>query len=54
MIFPGEATRVGRLVPAARIIQLPGLGHLAHEEAPARIGELVLAHARAQGVAVPS
>lgn len=54
MIFPGEATRVGRLVPAARIIQLPGLGHLAHEEAPARVGELVLAHARAQGVAVPS
>ena len=59
MILPGEATRVRRLVPDARIIQLPGLGHLAHEEAPARVAEIVLAHARAQGVraqgvAVPS
>lgn len=54
MIMPGEATRVRRLVPQARIIQLPGLGHLAHEEAPARIAEIVLTHARAQGVAVPS
>lgn len=54
MILPGEATRVRRLVTGARIIQLPGLGHLAHEEAPARIAEIVLAHARAQGVAVPS
>lgn len=42
MILPGEATRVRRLVPQAQLIQVPGLGHLAHEEAPERIAELIL------------
>ncbi|TQF76215.1 alpha/beta fold hydrolase, partial [Elioraea sp. Yellowstone] len=31
---PEEAERVRALVPAARIVALPGLGHLAHEERP--------------------
>ncbi|WP_439580515.1 alpha/beta fold hydrolase BchO [Elioraea sp.] len=31
---PGDAERVRALVPAARIVSLPGLGHLAHEERP--------------------
>lgn len=42
MILPGEATRVRRLVPQSELIQLPGLGHLAHEEAPAQIAELIV------------
>lgn len=42
MILPGEATRVRRLVPQAELIQLPALGHLAHEEAPERIADLIL------------
>jgi magnesium chelatase accessory protein len=29
---PGEALRVQRLLPATKIVTLPGLGHLAHEE----------------------
>ena len=42
MILPGEATRVRRLVPRAELIQLPRLGHLAHEEAPEQIAALIL------------
>ena len=34
-IPPAEAERIKTLLPAARIIRLPGLGHLAHEEDPA-------------------
>jgi magnesium chelatase accessory protein len=30
------------LLPSAQIVTLPGLGHLAHEEQPQRIAELVL------------
>ena len=33
-IAPETATRVGARVPNARVIFLPGLGHLAHEENP--------------------
>jgi magnesium chelatase accessory protein len=33
-IPPSEADRLVALVPAARIIRQPGLGHLAHEERP--------------------
>jgi magnesium chelatase accessory protein len=40
-VSPQEADRVHRLVPTARMLTLPGLGHLAHEEAPARIVELI-------------
>jgi magnesium chelatase accessory protein len=46
---PEEAERVRALVPAARIVALPGLGHLAHEERPdlvaAAIEEAALAPA---------
>jgi len=54
MILPGVALRVRQLAPHAELVQLPGLGHLAHEEAPARVGAEVLRHARTHGVAVPS
>ena len=33
-IRPTEARRLHRILPQARICALPGLGHLAHEEAP--------------------
>jgi magnesium chelatase accessory protein len=32
---PGDADRVAAFVPGSRVIALPGLGHLAHEEDPA-------------------
>lgn len=38
---PSHADRVLRLLPAAEKCVLPGLGHLAHEEAPDRIAALV-------------
>jgi magnesium chelatase accessory protein len=30
MILPGVALRVRQLAPHAELVQLPGLGHLAH------------------------
>jgi len=45
---PAQAERVRARLPSARIITLPGLGHLAHEEQPQRVVELILAeHAAA-------
>ena len=49
-IAPGETLRVQRLVPSARIIRLPGLGHLAHEEQPARVVEIIEDVAATAGV----
>lgn len=37
-----ESQRVQRLVPAARLEALPGLGHLAHEEKPEEVASLIL------------
>ena len=39
---PADAQRVRRLLPGVTVHRLPGLGHLAHEEAPARVAELLL------------
>ncbi len=39
---PGDAHLISRLVPSSRTIRLAGLGHLAHEENPARIAELIV------------
>lgn len=47
---PGDAERVRELLPGARIATLPGLGHLAHEEAPEQVAPLVVAFARETGV----
>jgi len=41
MIRPSVAAHVKRLVPAARIVRLPGLGHLAHEERPDLAADLI-------------
>lgn len=38
---PSHADRVRRLLPSAETLILPGLGHLAHEEAPERVASLV-------------
>jgi magnesium chelatase accessory protein len=45
-----EAFRVRDLVPGARVEYLRGLGHLAHEEKPERIAEIIEREARADGV----
>jgi magnesium chelatase accessory protein len=39
---PADAHRTQTLVPGATLSTLPGLGHLAHEEAPQRVAEAVL------------
>ncbi|WP_206930753.1 alpha/beta fold hydrolase BchO [Roseococcus thiosulfatophilus] len=41
-IRPTEARRLQALLPAARIDALPGLGHLAHEEAPGLVARRIL------------
>jgi putative magnesium chelatase accessory protein len=40
-ISPADAGRVQALVSGATIVGLPGLGHLAHEEQPKRVAELI-------------
>ena len=40
-IPPSDSVRVQALVAGAQLVSLPGLGHLAHEEQPARIAALV-------------
>ncbi len=51
-IPPGDAVQVRGLVPAARIVELPGLGHLAHEEDPDGIAALIRREAAEVGIAV--
>ena len=41
-IPPREAWRVRALLPSAKLVSLPRLGHLAHEEQPRRIAALML------------
>jgi magnesium chelatase accessory protein len=49
-IPPANAARVRVLVPSARVVSLPGLGHLAHEERPQKLAELITGLARSLGV----
>ena len=39
---PMQARRIQAILPGARIITLEGLGHLAHEEAPARVADSLI------------
>lgn len=39
---PMQARRIQAILPAARIITLEGLGHLAHEEAPQRVADTLM------------
>ncbi len=50
---PSEARRIRERVPGAEVIALPGLGHLAHEERPAEVAELVLGLAERLGLMRP-
>jgi magnesium chelatase accessory protein len=45
-VAPREARLVQQRLGTARIVSLAGLGHLAHEEAPQRVAELVIDCAR--------
>jgi magnesium chelatase accessory protein len=41
MVPPEDATRVDARLPNGRVVMLPGLGHLAHEEEPAKVARLI-------------
>lgn len=49
-VDPRTASRVAKLVPSAQVVYLSGLGHLAHEEEPDKIAELIDQVATANGV----
>ncbi len=49
---PSVAREIKALVPHAALVDLPGLGHLAHEESPGLIGRLI-AHAAGIDAAQP-
>ena len=51
-VAPQQAPRVARHVPGTEVIVLPGLGHLAHEEAPTLVATTLFAHARERGALV--
>jgi magnesium chelatase accessory protein len=38
---PSQAPEMARRMPSARVIRIPRLGHLAHEEAPARVADAI-------------
>lgn len=39
---PAQAHRVHRMLPKSTLVMLPGLGHLAHEEQPQTVADLLL------------
>ena len=41
-IPPGDADRIRTVLPGTTVVAMPGLGHLAHEEEPARTAALIL------------
>ena len=47
---PADADRIARLLKRAEIAKLPGLGHLAHEEAPGPVAALIRAAAGRAGL----
>lgn len=47
---PAAARRVRELLPAAELVYLPGLGHLAHEERPGEVAALILERVGAPGL----
>lgn len=48
-----QSTEVRDLVPGSTLKLLPGLGHLAHEERPAKVAALILHFAQASGALPP-
>jgi magnesium chelatase accessory protein len=55
-IAPAAALRLRERIPGAVVELLPGLGHLAHEEQPRAVAELILRrfHAQAERLALPA
>lgn len=51
---PAEARRVRALLPRAELVDLPGLGHLAHEEKPSDVAALIVSFARRVGALTAS
>jgi magnesium chelatase accessory protein len=49
-VNPAEATRVHALLPGSRLHRMQGLGHLAHEEAPRLVSDLIMSEAESLGV----
>jgi magnesium chelatase accessory protein len=49
MVPPAEAEKVQRLLPGASLVTLPRLGHLAHEERPDLVSELMMGFAARAG-----
>jgi magnesium chelatase accessory protein len=49
-IAPKDAARVNALVPGSKVVRLPGLGHLAHEERPDEVSSLMVQLARSAGL----
>ncbi|MBK1660631.1 alpha/beta fold hydrolase BchO [Paracraurococcus ruber] len=47
---PSDARRLKRLLPDVRILDLPALGHLAHEERPAEVAGIIRRLAEEMGV----
>ncbi len=47
---PEQAEQVRACAPQTTLTRLPGLGHLAHEEAPGRLSALIVGFARQAGV----
>lgn len=41
-VAPSQAELVRARLPGARVLRLPGLGHLAHEEAPRQVADAIL------------
>jgi len=52
-IPPSNSMRARDKLPNARVVYLRGLGHLAHEEAPEQIAEIIEETARENGVVLP-
>ena len=50
-IPPADQVRLATMVPGATLIRLPALGHLAHEEQPARVAAIIADAAPAQRMA---
>lgn len=52
-IPPSQAESVSHMVRHGRVVPMPGLGHLAHEEDPAAVAAILVETARRHGVIAP-
>jgi magnesium chelatase accessory protein len=40
-VAPSVATKIASLAPHARVLTIPGAGHLAHEEKPVEVANII-------------